>query len=195
MISSKLYFYTKVYQYMFQPQKFLKSTLLVSLLIAFLSVFAQLSIPIGTIPITGQTLAIGIIASIFSLRIGLAVVIGYLLLGALGLPIFANQNSGIDAIIGATGGFLVGFIFYMITVRACLHLSQKLITFIIANLLATFITLIFGCAWLYASKDLSMMKVINIAMLPFIVPGIIKSTLSALIGYSTTIYLNRTNKQ
>jgi biotin transport system substrate-specific component len=177
-----------------QPQNRLKITALTLILIAFLSLFAQLSITIGMIPITGQTLAIGIIASIFSLRIGLAVVLGYLLLGALGLPIFANQKSGIDAITGATGGFLVGFIFYVITVQICLNFSKKFITFITANLLATFITLVFGCAWLCASKDLSMMKVINVAMIPFIVPGIIKSTLSAIIGYSTMLYLRYSNK-
>lgn len=179
---------------MSKPQNYLKITALILTLIAFLSLFAQLSISIGTIPITGQTLAIGIIASIFSLRIGLAVVIGYLLLGALGLPIFANQKSGIDAIIGATGGFLVGFIFYVIAVRICLNFSKRLITFIAANLLATFITLVFGCTWLYISKDLSMMKVIDVAMIPFTVPGIIKSTLSAVIGYSVMLYLRRSNK-
>lgn len=175
-------------------QHFLKAISLIIVLIAFLSLFAQLSITIGMIPITGQTLAIGIIASIFSLRIGLAVVLGYLLLGALGLPIFANQKSGIDVILGATGGFLVGFIFYVIAVRACLNFSKKLITFIAVNLLATFITLIFGCAWLYVSKDLSTMKVINVAMIPFIVPGIIKSTLSAVVGYSTMLYLRHSHK-
>ena len=94
---------------MSQSQNYLKAALLIIALIAFLSLFAQLSITIGMIPITGQTLAIGIIASIFSLRIGLIVVISYLLLGALGFPIFANQKSGIDAILGATGGLLVGF--------------------------------------------------------------------------------------
>ncbi|GAA5101990.1 biotin transporter BioY [Wohlfahrtiimonas larvae] len=179
---------------MIKSQKYLKIIALIISLITFLSLFAQLSITIGTIPITGQTLAIGIIASIFSCRIGLATVLGYLCLGALGLPIFANQKSGFDAILGATGGFLVGFVFYVITVRACLSFSKKLITFIIANVLATIVTLIFGSAWLYISKDLAMMKVINIAMIPFIIPGIIKSTLSAIIGYSTMSYLRRSNK-
>ena len=177
-----------------QSQNYLKSSLLIIALIAFLSLFAQLSITIGMIPITGQTLAIGIIASIFSLRIGLIIVISYLLLGALGAPIFANQKSGVDAILGATGGFLVGFIFYVITVRACLNFSKKLISFIGANLLATLITLIFGSAWLYVSKDLSMMKVINVAMIPFIAPGIIKSILSAIIGYCAMLYLRRSNQ-
>lgn len=179
---------------MSNSQNYLKAVPSIIILIAFLSLFAQLSITIGMIPITGQTLAIGIIASIFSLRIGLIVVISYLLLGALGLPIFANQKSGIDAILGATGGFLVGFIFYVLTVRSCLNLSKKFISFIAANLLATFITLVFGCTWLYISKDLPIMKVINIAMIPFITPGIIKSMLSAVIGYSTTLYLRHSNK-
>lgn len=135
-----------------QSQNYLKASLLIIALIAFISLFAQLSITISMIPITGQTLAIGIIASIFSLRIGLIVVISYLLLGALGFPIFANQKSGIDAILGATGGLLVGFIFYVITVRVCLNISKKIISFIGANLLATLITLIFGSAWLLCQQ-------------------------------------------
>lgn len=172
----------------------LKAVLLITTLIAFVSLFAQLSITLGMIPITGQTLAIGIIASIFSLRIGLATVLGYLALGTIGLPIFADQKSGIDAIIGATGGFLIGFIFYIITVHICLKFSKAFTTFIAANLLATLVTLIFGGTWLYLSKDLSMIKVINVAIFPFIAPGIIKSMLSATIGYIATCYLQRSNQ-
>jgi len=75
-----------------------------------LSLFAQLSIDIGPIPITGQTLAVLAIALLLKPRESISSIVLYLLLGSLGLPIFADGASGFAKLTGGSGGFLIGFL-------------------------------------------------------------------------------------
>jgi biotin transport system substrate-specific component len=76
------------------------------------ALFAQISInvPGSPVPITGQTLAVGLVGATLGLRRGMASLSLYALLG-LFLPFYADGSSGWDVIWGASGGYIVGFIF------------------------------------------------------------------------------------
>jgi biotin transport system substrate-specific component len=76
------------------------------------ALFAQISIavPGSPVPITGQTLAVGLVGATLGLRRGMASLSLYALLG-LFLPFYADGDSGWDVIWGASGGYIVGFIF------------------------------------------------------------------------------------
>ena len=78
----------------------------------FIYLTARVSIPIpGTpIPMTGQTFGVLLVGGALGLRRGLAAVSLYVLLGVIGLPFFADGEGGISVILGASGGFLIGFI-------------------------------------------------------------------------------------
>lgn len=65
---------------------------------ALIAILSQIVIPIGTVPFTLQTLAVGLIASIFRPREAALSVALYLLLGAIGLPVFAGGSGGIAAL-------------------------------------------------------------------------------------------------
>ena len=75
-----------------------------------LSAQAAVPLPFSPVPVSGQTLAILLIASALGRRLGSAAVLAYLAEGAMGLPVFAGGISGPAALIGPTGGYLVGFI-------------------------------------------------------------------------------------
>jgi len=62
------------------------------------------------IPITGQTLAVLVVGFLLGRRRGLLVIAIYLIIGLAGLPVFANGASGIDTLMGGSGGFLYGFL-------------------------------------------------------------------------------------
>ena len=66
--------------------------------LALLIVCAQISIPIWIVPITLQTLAVGLIATVLPLQLSSAVIAAYLLLGLVGLPVFANFAGGASVI-------------------------------------------------------------------------------------------------
>lgn len=79
---------------------------------ALITILSQIVILIGTVPFTLQTLAVGLIASIFRSREATFSVALYLILGAIGLPVFAGGSGGIAALSDPTSGFLWGFLFY-----------------------------------------------------------------------------------
>jgi len=75
----------------------------------FIAASAQFAIPIGDVPITGQTFAVLLTGALLGSRLGAAAVIAYLIEGAVGLPFFAAGGSGIVRFMGQSGGYLVAF--------------------------------------------------------------------------------------
>lgn len=91
------------------PLKSMTLAAVFSTLIAFL---AQLSLPLpfSPVPVTGQTLGVFLAGAILSKKTGTLAVFGYLLLGAVGLPVFARGGAGLAVFLGPTGGYLWGFV-------------------------------------------------------------------------------------
>lgn len=81
-----------------------------ALSIAFMAVSAWITIPFGPIPFTLQTLAVMFVLFALRPKEAMAAIAGYLILGALGLPVFSSFRGGIAALVGPTGGFIVGFL-------------------------------------------------------------------------------------
>ncbi len=75
----------------------------------FIAACAQFTIPIGDVPITGQSFAVLLTGALLGSRLGALAVIAYLIEGAVGLPFFAAGGSGIVRFFGPTGGYLIGF--------------------------------------------------------------------------------------
>lgn len=83
----------------------------IALMAAVTAVLAQFSIPMPSgMPLTLQTFAVALCGSVLGWRRGLASVGIYLLLGAVGLPVFASFRGGLGVLLGLTGGFLFGFL-------------------------------------------------------------------------------------
>ena len=75
----------------------------------FTALLAQVAVPMSPVPITGQTLAVGLVGATLGMRRGLAAMLLYVLLGFF-LPVYAEGGSGITTLWGASGGYLVGFV-------------------------------------------------------------------------------------
>ena len=73
-------------------------------------------IPGNPVPFTGQTFGVMLSAGALGFRRGIAASLLYLAIGALGLPVFAQGKHGIDILLGATGGYLVGFVLASVVV-------------------------------------------------------------------------------
>lgn len=81
-----------------------------ALLVAVLAVCSQLAVPVGSVPITAQTMAVLLIALLLPPKYAVLTVLVWVLAGALGLPFFANFKSGFGVLLGPTGGYIYGFI-------------------------------------------------------------------------------------
>lgn len=92
-------------------QGLLRKALLVIAGSLFIAVAAQISVPMWPVPVTLQTLAILLVGFAFGSRMGALTVAAYLAQGFMGLPVFTPSTlPGLAALIGPTGGFLIGFV-------------------------------------------------------------------------------------
>jgi biotin transport system substrate-specific component len=78
--------------------------------IGLLAASAWLSVPFYPVPLTMQTLAVLLLGGLLGPTLGVSAVAGYLVLGAMGAPVFHNGLGGVLVIAGPTGGYLVGFL-------------------------------------------------------------------------------------
>lgn len=88
----------------------LKNALRTAFLAALIAVISQLAFPLPSgVPITLQVFAVGFCAYFAGLKISVASLAVYVVLGAVGVPVFAGFRGGIAYVIGPTGGFILGF--------------------------------------------------------------------------------------
>lgn len=161
----------------------LRGMMIASLFAAIIGIFAQITIPLPLVPITGQTLAIGLAATILGARYGTLSVLLYILMGAVGIPVFSQFSGGFSVLVGPTGGFIVGFIPTAFFIGWYLEKTAfKFTQAMIANTIGMFITLLFGTAWLKIAANLSWPAAFASAFAPFIVVGLLKAALASWIG-------------
>lgn len=162
----------------------LQSMIIIALFAAIIGILAQVAIPLPFgVPITGQTLAIGLAATILGSRHGTYSSILYIAMGAVGIPVFSQMTSGVGIIVGPTGGFIVGFIPTAYLIGKYLEkTSFTVMNAFIANVIGMFVTLIFGTVWLKFVADLTWTAAFLGGFAPFIVVGLIKAFLASWIG-------------
>jgi len=152
--------------------------------IILISISAQIVVKVPLfdteIPFTLQTLSILIVGFSTKKFWGWASTLAYLILGLIGLPIFAEGSSGLSKLTGVTGGYLVGFVlaaWFMSQLRVKKwHLNNFKIFY--AMLLGTL--LILFCGWSWLSYHLGPLHAFLKGILPFIPGAIIKIVLGAI---------------
>ena len=154
--------------------------------IALIAVCSWLSIPF-TVPFTLQTFAVCLVAALFGVRLGLLTVAGYILLGSIGVPVFAGFKGGFGVLLGATGGYIVGFLFTaFITGFAVEHFGRKLPVLIVSMALGILVCYAFGTAWfmvVYAgnSGPVGLLTALGWCVFPYLLPDAAKIILASLL--------------
>ncbi|WP_121614618.1 biotin transporter BioY [Virgibacillus halodenitrificans] len=161
----------------------LRMMIVTALFAAIIGVLAQVTIPLPLVPITGQTIAIGLAATILGWRYGTLSILLYLALGAIGVPVFAQMSAGVGILFGPTGGYLFSFIPTALCIGLYLEkTSFNLKNAIIANIIGMFISLLLGTVWLKYIAELSWGAAFASGVAPFLIVGLIKAVLAAWIG-------------
>ena len=99
-----------------------RSMAYVALCIAVMAVSAWVTVPIGPVPVTLQMFAFTFAIVVLSPKECITATAGYLLLGAVGLPVFSGMQGGLAKLMGPTGGFLWGYLIGV--VAACVLLAD-----------------------------------------------------------------------
>jgi biotin transport system substrate-specific component len=150
---------------------------------ALTALAAQVALPVpgSPVPVTGQTFAVLLTAAALGPARGLAAQGLYLVLGAVGLPVFAGEAHGPGVIFGATGGYLVGFLVAaLITGYGARHGADRspVRTLLLFALASASIYLI-GTAWLCLDTGMPVSAGIAAGVTPFIPGDVVKALLAA----------------
>ncbi len=155
----------------------LRDVILIGLGALFVAALAQVRIPLPftPVPLTGQTFAVLLAGATLGSKRSAASMALYIVLGALGLPVFAGGESGLAYLSGATLGYLVGFVMaaYVIGLLAERGLERNVGTSLIPFLAGTVIIYLCGVAWLaYVLGSLD--TALTAGLYPFLVGDLLK---------------------
>ncbi len=155
--------------------------------IALIAICSWISIPF-TIPFTLQTFGIFFTVRLLGGKYGSFSILAYILLGAVGLPVFSGFNSGVGALLGVTGGYIIGFFIAGLVMWALDGFWRNHATgYFVSSLIALFACYAFGTVWfmfMYSRSTgaIGMMSVLGMCVFPFILPDIAKILLAAVIA-------------
>lgn len=149
----------------------------------FLGAMAQIALPIpgSPIPVTGQTLGVLLLGTAYGTSLGLTTLLVYLLAGIAGAPIFTSHSSGIDHLVGATGGYLIGMVIAagVTGFLAGRKWDQKISTVIPTMLLGNVIIFSLGLTWLHFSTGQSWSWTVSKGLTPFIIGEALKIAIAS----------------
>ncbi len=163
-----------------------KRIVLVVLGIAALAISAKIKVPIppSPVPVTLGTFAVLTIGTAYGPRMGLATIVGYMLIGALGFDVFANSASGatgIEYMMGGTGGYLLGFVLatFALGYAARRGWDRNVVMLAIAMFVGNIIIYIPGVLWL--AHLYTWENAFAWGVTPFLIGDAMKLVLAALI--------------
>lgn len=146
---------------------------------ALIAICSWISIP-AAVPFTLQTFAVFCVLGLLGGKRGTVSILVYILLGAIGLPVFTGFNAGFGALLGTTGGYILGFVFIgLICWLAEKLFGTKLWVRVMAMLLGLLVCYAFGTAWfmfLYARRagPIALGTALGWCVFPFVIPDLIK---------------------
>jgi biotin transport system substrate-specific component len=147
----------------------------------FIAACAQFTLPLGDVPITGQTFAVLLTGALLGSRLGAAAVAAYLIEGAVGLPFFAGGGSGLVRFFGPTGGYLVAFpAAAFITGAFAEHgWDRRYHTAAAAMAIGSVVILVSGWAWYSLITNTPLDVSFKLAVMRFLPGDVIKIALAA----------------
>jgi biotin transport system substrate-specific component len=153
----------------------------VGAVLIYLSARLSIRIPLSDVPITGQTFGVLLVGGALGFRRGLASIGLYVLIGLIGLPFFAENKSGVAVILGATGGYIVGFLIAGSIVGRLAELGwdRNIVGALGAMVIGNVVIYLVGVPWYMAVAHLDLATGISKGLLPFVIGDAIKLILAA----------------
>lgn len=169
--------------------------------IVYIAVFAVImaicswiSIP-AAVPFTLQTFGVFIAVGVMGGKRGSLSVLVFILLGAIGIPVFANFSGGIGVLAGPTGGYIIGFLFSALLMWAMEKLpGKKSVMQIVSMIAGLIVCYAFGTVWfviVYGRMNgpIGFTAALASCVVPFIIPDIIKIALAYVLSRKLRKYV------
>lgn len=155
----------------------------IAMFAVMIAVCSWISIP-ATVPFTMQTFGVFLAVGVLGGKRGTLAVLVYLLLGMVGVPVFAGFAGGISCLVGTTGGYIVGFLFSALVMWAMEHLlGKKQWVLALSMVLGLVVCYAFGTVWfmqVYARNTgaIGVWTALGWCVFPYIIPDLIKIVLA-----------------
>ena len=156
-----------------------RSIAFTALAVAIIAVSAWITVPIGPIPFTLQMFAITFAIIVLAPNQAISAIAVYLVLGAIGVPVFSGMRGGFGVLVGPTGGFLWGYLLGVAVAVGLLMLFRKrgidnFGTCVVAGIVFTAIS--YACGWLQymGVAGVGPVESFAVTVAPFVVVDLIK---------------------
>ena len=164
----------------------IRSIAYTALFVALLAVCAWIAIPF-TVPFTLQSFAVFAASGLLGWKRGVMAVCVYILLGALGLPVFSNFTGGAGVLLGTTGGYILGFVAAAFASGLIMdRFGRRMPVMLFSMLAGLVLCYAFGTAWFISvytrtQSAIGVFAALSWCVFPFILPDMAKIVLAALI--------------
>lgn len=154
---------------------------------ALITVCAWITIP-TVVPFTLQTFAIFLAVGVLGGKLASLAVGVYLLLGAVGLPVFSGFSGGVGRFAGVTGGYLIGFLLIALVMWGMeALLGRGPAVFVVSGIVGLAVCYGFGTAWfvlMYAatSGPVGVVSALWTCVIPFLLPDAVKLLLALVLS-------------
>ena len=160
----------------------LRSMLLCALFAALAGVCSQLSIPLPMVPINLALFSVHLCGYLLGWRLGGLAMGVYLLLGLLGVPVFAGFGAGPGTLFGRTGGYILGYVLAAMVTGFLARQRPGFFPRCLAMGLGTVVCYIFGTIWFMAITGMGLWESLGYCVLPFLPGDVVKILLAAWLG-------------
>lgn len=160
-----------------------KDLALTGMFAVVIAVCSWISIPTA-VPFTLQTFAVFSALGLLGGKRGFFAALVYMLLGAVGLPVFAGFKSGVAVLLGSTGGYIVGFLIIAgVYWVAEVFIGKQIIVRIISMVIGLALCYLFGTVWFVTvftrtNGDISLFKALQMCVIPFVIWDLLKMALA-----------------
>jgi len=174
------------------PVEKLRMAVLASLMAAMTAVGAYIYVPIGPVPIVLSTLFVILSGLLLGSRWGLASTGLYLLVGAIGIPVFAGGKGGLAHFFGPTGGYLFGFLLASWITGFISERSRGVMALdILAVIIGSLTIYGLGVPWLKMATHMSWPKTLMVGVVPFLIGDVIKASVVLILARAIRPVLKR----
>ena len=164
-----------------------KSIAQTALGVALITVCAWVTIPVFAIPFTLQTFAVAFVGALLGWKKGTAAVVVYVLMGLVGVPVFAGFKSGVVALAGPTGGYIVGFVFLALfpalaNLLPITKTAKRCAISYLFMVIGLAVCYAFGTAWFVVMYDCTVGYALMMCVVPYLAADFIKLAVAALLA-------------
>ena len=149
---------------------------------AVLCVLGPLSIPIGPVPVTLATLVVYLMAYLLGWKWGTVSCLVYLMVGMAGLPVFSGYRAGTGALLGPTGGYLIGYLPMALLSGWVMERTDKRVLHLLGMILGTAFCYLLGTAWFCWQGGYTVGAAMGLCVLPFIPFDLVKMLVVLAVG-------------